>query len=48
MLILLALLSRHRKAVGEMKARWVTRALCWLATLATGAALTIHTVLQLA
>ncbi|MCX5544341.1 divalent metal cation transporter [Paraburkholderia sp. CNPSo 3076] len=45
-LILLLLLSRRREAVGEMKARAITRALCWLATLATGAALAVHTVLQ--
>jgi hypothetical protein len=33
--------------VGEMKAHWFTRALCWLATIATCAALTAHVVLQL-
>ena len=45
-LILLVLLSAHRKAVGDMKAHWLTRALCWLATLATGAALVAHSVLE--
>jgi Mn2+/Fe2+ NRAMP family transporter len=45
-LILLVLLSAHRKAVGDMKVHWLTRALCWLATLATGAALIAHSVLE--
>lgn len=45
-LVLLLLLSRRREAVGEMKTHVVTRALCWLATLATGAALVVHSVLE--
>ncbi|WP_322032725.1 NRAMP family divalent metal transporter [Paraburkholderia sp. J76] len=45
-LILLLLLSRRREAVGEMKTHGFTRALCWLATLATGAALAVHSVLE--
>ncbi|MEM5450737.1 MULTISPECIES: NRAMP family divalent metal transporter [Paraburkholderia] len=46
-LILLVLLSARREAVGEMKAHWFTRALCWLATITTCAALAAHVVLQL-
>lgn len=46
-LILLVLLSSHRDAVGVMKAHWFTRALCWVATVATGAALAAHAVLEL-
>ena len=45
-LILLVLLSARREAVGELKAHWFTRALCWLATIATCAALTAHFVLE--
>lgn len=45
-LILLVLLSSHSEAVGSMKAHWLTRTLCWIATIATGAALIAHSVLQ--
>ena len=45
-LILLVLLSARREAVGELKAHWFTRALCWFATIATCAALTAHFVLE--
>lgn len=47
-LILLVLLSSHRDAVGSMKAHWFPRALCWIATLATGAALAAHALLEFA
>ncbi|MCP3711580.1 divalent metal cation transporter [Paraburkholderia sp. CNPSo 3274] len=45
-LILLVLLSARRAAVGEMKAHWFTRTLCWLATVMTCAALAVHFVLK--
>lgn len=45
-LILLVLLSSHRDAVGSMKAHWFTRGLCWIATLATAAALCAHALLE--
>ncbi|PVX61385.1 NRAMP (natural resistance-associated macrophage protein)-like metal ion transporter [Paraburkholderia unamae] len=45
-LILLVLLSARRDAVGEMKAHWLTRALCWLATVVICAALAAHAIVQ--
>ena len=44
-LILLVLLSGHPEAVSTMKSHGFVRALSWLAVIATGAALTAHTVL---
>jgi Mn2+/Fe2+ NRAMP family transporter len=38
-MVLLVLLSTKRSAVGDLSAHWTLRALCWLATLCTGAAL---------
>ena len=45
-LILLVLLSHHRKAVGKLKTHWFVRALSWLGALATGAALAAHSVME--
>ena len=45
-LVLLVLLSHHRKAVGQLKTHWFVRALSWLAAIATGAALAAHGVME--
>ena len=47
-LVLLVLLSAKREAVGDMVAHWSLRALCWLATLLTGAVVVAHFVLEVA
>ena len=47
-LLLLVLLSSKREAVGDLSAHWTLRALSWLATIATAAALTAHFVLEFA
>ncbi|HEY4296462.1 MAG TPA: divalent metal cation transporter [Paraburkholderia sp.] len=47
-LVLLVLLSAKREAVGDMVAHWSLRALCWLATLVTGAVVAAHFVLEVA
>ncbi|SAK90269.1 natural resistance-associated macrophage protein [Caballeronia hypogeia] len=45
-LVLLVLLSSKREAVGDLAAHWTLRALSWLATIATAAALSAHFVLE--
>jgi Mn2+/Fe2+ NRAMP family transporter len=47
-LVLLVLLSAKREAVGEIVSHWSLRALCWLATLATGVVVAAHFVLEVA
>ncbi|WP_336602844.1 hypothetical protein [Paraburkholderia bengalensis] len=46
-LILLILLSAKREAIGDLAAHVSLRALCWVATLATGVALVAHYVLAI-
>lgn len=46
-LFLLVLLSRHREAVGALKTHVVVQLLSWFAVMATGAALTAHTLLEI-
>ncbi|MFM0323188.1 NRAMP family divalent metal transporter [Caballeronia glebae] len=46
-LVLLVLLSSKREAVGDLAAHWALRALSWLATIATAAAVIAHFVLEL-
>jgi Mn2+/Fe2+ NRAMP family transporter len=46
-LVLLLLLSSAREAVGDLAAHWSLRALAWLATVATAAALVAHFVLEI-
>ncbi|SAK61928.1 natural resistance-associated macrophage protein [Caballeronia ptereochthonis] len=45
-LVLLVLLSSSHEAVGDLAAHWALRALSWLATIATAAALIAHSVLE--
>ncbi|SAK60112.1 natural resistance-associated macrophage protein [Caballeronia temeraria] len=45
-LLLLVLLSSKREAVGDLSAHWALRALAWLATIATAAAIGAHFVLE--
>ncbi|CAD6508300.1 NRAMP family divalent metal transporter [Paraburkholderia sabiae] len=45
-LVLLVLLSSKREAVGDLVAHWSLRVLCWLTTIAAGAALIAHSVLE--
>ncbi|TXC80922.1 divalent metal cation transporter [Paraburkholderia azotifigens] len=45
-LALLVLLSSKREAVGDLVAHWSLRVLCWLATIATGAVLIVHYVVE--
>jgi Mn2+/Fe2+ NRAMP family transporter len=45
-LVLLVLLGTRHAAVGDLAAHWSLRALSWLATFVTGAALTAHFVLE--
>jgi len=45
-LVLLVLLSSKREAVGDLAAHWALRALSWLATIATAAAVIAHFILE--